>query len=115
MARISRSTRSSCSRWTAASTRSATCRRRPASSTSPRRRSPTGAFFSPAGAPPAPGAAPLDTAYIARLNPLDGSVDVVATDHLAVPRAGHQALLLCDGTVLVTGGNAERLVVERYN
>jgi hypothetical protein len=63
----------------------------------------------------APGAAPLDTAYIARLNPLDGSVDVVATDHLAVPRAGHQALLLCDGTVLVTGGNPDTALFERYN
>jgi hypothetical protein len=63
----------------------------------------------------APGSAPLDTAYIARLNPLDGSVDVVATDHLAIRRAGHQALLLCDGTVLVTGGNPDQLLVERYN
>jgi hypothetical protein len=62
-----------------------------------------------------PGSAPLDTAYIARLNPLDGSVDVVATDHLAIHRAGHQALLLCDGTVLVTGGNPDQLLVERYN
>jgi hypothetical protein len=63
----------------------------------------------------APGAEPLDTAYIARLNPLDGSVDVVATDHLAARRAGHQALVLCDGTVLVTGGNSDQLLVERYN
>jgi hypothetical protein len=63
----------------------------------------------------APGSPPLDTAYIARLNPLDGSVDVVATDHLAIRRAGHQALLLCDGTVLVTGGNPEQQLVERYN
>jgi hypothetical protein len=63
----------------------------------------------------APGGAPLDTAYIARLNPLDGSVDVVPTDHMAIRRAGHHALLLCDGTVLVTGGNPQELLVERYN
>lgn len=56
----------------------------------------------------------LDTAYIARLNPLDGTVDVVATDHLAFPRANHQAALLCDGTVLITGGE-DRVPAERYN
>jgi hypothetical protein len=63
----------------------------------------------------APGGDPLDTAYIARLNPLDGSVDVVPTDHMAIRRAGHQALGLCDGTVLVTGGNPQEPLVERYN
>lgn len=62
-----------------------------------------------------PGSPPLTTAYIARLNPLNGSVDVVATDHLAVARAGHQALSLCDGTVLVTGGTAGPVPAERYN
>jgi hypothetical protein len=62
-----------------------------------------------------PGGEPLDTAYIARLNPLDGSVDVVATDHMAIRRAGHQALALCDGTVLVAGGNPDDQRVERYN
>jgi hypothetical protein len=62
-----------------------------------------------------PDGPPLDTAYIARLDPLGGSVDIVATDHLAVARAGHQALLLCDGTVLVSGGSADPVPAERYN
>lgn len=61
------------------------------------------------------GGAATNTAYIARLDPLDGSVDVVATDRLAVPRAAHHAALLCDGTVLVTGGTAVAEVAERYN
>ena len=62
-----------------------------------------------------PGGPALDTAFIAQLDPIDGSVDVVATDHMSVPRAGHQTSLLCDGTVLVTGGTADASVAERYN
>ena len=56
-------------------------------------------------------------AFIARLDVIDGSVDVVATDKLAVPRAGHQATLMCDGTVLVTGGTegSGQTPIERYN
>lgn len=62
-----------------------------------------------------PGGPPVNTAFIARLDPLDGSVDVVPTDRLAVPRAGHQAARLCDGTILITGGAPGRPVAERYN
>jgi hypothetical protein len=58
---------------------------------------------------------PLDTAFIARLDPIDGSVDVVATDHMSEPRAGHSATLLCDGTVLITGGTSDASPVTRYN
>ncbi len=58
---------------------------------------------------------PLDTAFIARLDPIDGSLDIVATDKLQYPRAGHQATLLCDGTVLISGGTADQVPVERYN
>lgn len=61
------------------------------------------------------GGAATNTAYIARLDPLDGSVDVVATDRLAIPRAGHHAALLCDGTVLISGGTPVAEVAERYN
>lgn len=62
-----------------------------------------------------PGSQPLNSAYIARLDPLDGSVDVVATDHLAIARARHQALALCDGTILITGGTPGQFPAERYN
>jgi hypothetical protein len=62
-----------------------------------------------------PGSSPLNNAYIARLDPLDGSVDVVATDHLAIARARHQATVLCDGTILITGGTPGQFPAERYN
>src|SRR6185503_1432693 len=42
------------------------------------------------------GATPLSTAFIASLDPIDGSVDVVVTDALSIPRMNHQATLLCD-------------------
>lgn len=67
------------------------------------------------GGRPDPAGSPTDTAFIARLDPLDGSVDVVATDRLAVARAGHQAAVLCDGTILITGGTDAPTVAERYN
>jgi hypothetical protein len=59
--------------------------------------------------------APVASAFIARVDPVDGSIDLIATDSLAVPRAGHQASLLCDGTVLIVGGTAEPAPAERYN
>ena len=62
-----------------------------------------------------PNSPPLDTAYIVRLDPSDGSVDVVQTDHMALARAKHQAVLLCDGTVLITGGVGGQFAAERYN
>ena len=58
---------------------------------------------------------PLDTAYIARLDPRDGQIDLVTTDQLQVARAGHQAVSLCDGTVLITGGTVDPSPAERYN
>jgi len=61
------------------------------------------------------GGPPVDTAFIVRLDVIDGTVDVVATDSLAVPRASHQATLMCDGTILVTGGTMPGTALERYN
>jgi hypothetical protein len=62
-----------------------------------------------------PGGEPLSSAFVARLDSLDGTVDIVATDRLASPRAGHQGTLLCDGTVLIAGGTADQTTYERYN
>jgi hypothetical protein len=57
---------------------------------------------------------PVDTALIARLDVVNGSVDVVQTDRLAAARANHVAVPLCDGTVWISGGSASPLA-ERYN
>jgi hypothetical protein len=59
--------------------------------------------------------APVDAALIVRIDPLGGGIDLVNTDRLAVKRAGHQATLLCDGTVLLVGGTTEPTAAERYN
>ena len=61
------------------------------------------------------GGAPTNNAFIASLDQLDGTVDIVPTDRLDFARAGHHATMLCDGTVLISGGTPEQLVYERYN
>jgi large repetitive protein len=68
-----------------------------------------------AGGRTAPGGPALDTAFILRLDTVSGSIDVAAAqDHLQVARAGHQAVLLCDGTVLLVGG-ADTTFAERFD
>jgi hypothetical protein len=61
------------------------------------------------------GGPPVATAFIAQLNTDTNSIDVLATDSLTVPRAGHGATLLCDGTVLISGGTDQPAPAERYN
>lgn len=68
-----------------------------------------------AGGRPARNEAPVDTAFIARLDLLDGTVSLVATDRLATPRANAAATLLCDGTVLLAGGSTADPNALRYN
>ncbi len=68
-----------------------------------------------AGGRDAPGGPAVDAAMIARLDVVDGSVDVVQTDRLAIVRAGHVAVPLCDGTVWISGGNEGGAAAERYN
>ncbi len=58
---------------------------------------------------------PVDAALIVRIDPFGGGIDVVNTDRLSTPRAGHQAALLCDGTVLLAGGTTDPAPAERYN
>ena len=60
------------------------------------------------------GGAAVDTAYIIRVDSVDGSLDTVATDRLAAPRADHQAVALCDGTIVLAGGDTTGDVSERY-
>jgi hypothetical protein len=59
---------------------------------------------------------PVATVLIARLDPLDGLVDISPTHSLEVPRAGHSAVSLCDGTILIEGGTDDSgAPAERYN
>jgi hypothetical protein len=57
----------------------------------------------------------VDAALIVRIDSFGGGIDLVNTDRLSLPRAGHQATLLCDGTVLLVGGTTVPMSAERYN
>ncbi|HEY4183287.1 MAG TPA: hypothetical protein VGM90_40970 [Kofleriaceae bacterium] len=55
------------------------------------------------------------TALLLRLDPLTGTIDLVPTDSLQFARTNHQATVMCDGTVLISGGNPAGIKLERYN
>jgi hypothetical protein len=58
----------------------------------------------------------VDTAFIARLDTTGGGgIQILTTTVLETPRYGHQATLLCDGTVMLTGGTIVEAPAERYN
>ncbi|MGE0551073.1 MAG: Kelch repeat-containing protein [Kofleriaceae bacterium] len=57
----------------------------------------------------------VTTAWLVNVNASSGNVDFVGAEGLAVARADHQAVLLCDGTVLISGGTDEPSLAERYN
>jgi hypothetical protein len=69
------------------------------------------------GGRPRPGDAPVNTAWLASLDVVNGEVGIITSvDRMAVPRAGHHAVLLCDGTVWIGGGAAvDGPEAERYN
>jgi hypothetical protein len=59
--------------------------------------------------------APVSAVLIARLDPINGQVDISVTNAMERARAGHRAVVLCDGTVLVAGGAGSDDRSERYN
>jgi hypothetical protein len=56
---------------------------------------------------------PTASAFVLRLDPVDESIDIAATDGMEASRDRHTAAQLCDGTILVVGGSDD-LAAERY-
>ena len=61
------------------------------------------------------GDAAIPTTTIISLDTQTGQVFVLQELDLDIARAKHQATLLCDGTVLISGGTADPQPAERYN
>jgi hypothetical protein len=54
-------------------------------------------------------------AAIGRVDPTDGTVRILQAHKLKITRSDHQATVLCDGTVLISGGTLGPSTFERYN
>jgi hypothetical protein len=58
----------------------------------------------------------LRTMYLINLSTSGGQISInPAGDMLAVGRLNPQVTVMCDGTVLISGGTTEDSVIERYN
>ena len=68
-----------------------------------------------AGGRTAVGGPAVTTAYVVGLDVFDGTVEVTSGGQLQFARAGHQAVKLCDGTVMLVGGTDMVAPAERYN
>ncbi len=55
------------------------------------------------------------SAFVIGLDVFDGTVEVTSGGQIQFARAGHQAVQLCDGTVMVVGGTDTVEPAERYN
>ncbi len=70
------------------------------------------------GGSPTPGTPAVATASelcVDTTNPGQDFVYSLPTSPMTIARAFHQATLLCDGSVMVTGGTTEPAEIERYN
>lgn len=61
------------------------------------------------------GGSPTASAFTIGLDVTDGKIEVTGGGQLQFPRAGHQAVQLCDGTIMVVGGGTAAVPAERYN
>ncbi|MBP9085899.1 MAG: hypothetical protein KBG15_07255 [Kofleriaceae bacterium] len=55
------------------------------------------------------------SAFVIGLDVFDGTVEVASGGQVQFARAGHQAVQLCDGTVMLAGGTDAAVPAERYN
>jgi hypothetical protein len=55
------------------------------------------------------------SSFVAQGGFVSGSINILASHRLPSPRAGHQATVLCDGTVMLVGGSDSAEPALRYN
>jgi hypothetical protein len=61
------------------------------------------------------GGSPTASAFTIGLDVTDGKIEVTGGGQLQFARAGHQAVQLCDGTIMLVGGGTAAVPAERYN